>query len=42
LPTNVLQPNYNPSGRYLAFIGRMSPEKRPDRAIEIARQFGIL
>jgi glycosyltransferase involved in cell wall biosynthesis len=41
LPTNVLQPNYNPSGQYLAFIGRMSPEKRPDRAIEIARQFGI-
>jgi glycosyltransferase involved in cell wall biosynthesis len=24
-------------GRYLAFLGRMSPEKRPDRAIEIAR-----
>ena len=41
LPTNVLQPNYHPSGQYLAYIGRMSPEKRPDRAIEIARQFGI-
>jgi len=24
-------------GRYLAFLGRISPEKRPDRAIEIAR-----
>lgn len=26
---------------YLAFLGRISPEKRPDRAIEIARQAGI-
>ena len=25
-----------PSGDYLAFLGRISPEKRPDRAIEIA------
>ena len=25
------------AGDYLAFIGRISPEKRPDRAIEIAR-----
>jgi len=28
-------------GAYLAFIGRISPEKRPDRAIEIARRAGI-
>ena len=28
-------------GDYLAFLGRMSPEKRPDRAIEIARRTGI-
>jgi len=28
-------------GRYLAFLGRVSPEKRVDRAIEIARQVGI-
>jgi glycosyltransferase involved in cell wall biosynthesis len=28
-------------GRYLAFLGRISPEKRPDRAIEIARRSGI-
>lgn len=28
-------------GDYLAFIGRISPEKRPDRAIEIARQTGL-
>ena len=27
-------------GRYLAFLGRISPEKRPDRAIEIAKQSG--
>ena len=26
---------------YLAFLGRISPEKRPDRAIEIARRAGI-
>ena len=28
-------------GRYLAFLGRISPEKRVDRAIEIARLFGM-
>jgi glycosyltransferase involved in cell wall biosynthesis len=28
-------------GTYLAFLGRISPEKRVDRAIEIARQVGI-
>jgi glycosyltransferase involved in cell wall biosynthesis len=26
---------------YLAFVGRISPEKRPDRAIEIARHAGL-
>ena len=29
------------AGGYLAFIGRISPEKRPDRAIEIARRTGM-
>ncbi|WPG41662.1 glycosyltransferase family 4 protein [Variovorax sp. EBFNA2] len=29
------------SGDYLAFLGRISPEKRPDRAIEIARRAGL-
>ncbi|MCL2452993.1 MAG: glycosyltransferase family 4 protein [Alphaproteobacteria bacterium] len=29
-------------GEYLAFLGRISPEKRPDRAIEIAKRSGIL
>jgi glycosyltransferase involved in cell wall biosynthesis len=28
-------------GRYLAFLGRISPEKRPDRAIEIAIRAGV-
>jgi glycosyltransferase involved in cell wall biosynthesis len=28
-------------GSYLAFLGRISPEKRADRAIEIAKQVGI-
>ncbi|MDZ4691023.1 glycosyltransferase family 4 protein [Terricaulis sp.] len=29
------------SGGYLAFLGRISPEKRPDRAIEIAARAGL-
>jgi glycosyltransferase involved in cell wall biosynthesis len=28
-------------GEYLAFVGRISPEKRPDRAIAIAQRCGI-
>jgi glycosyltransferase involved in cell wall biosynthesis len=32
--------NDRPEG-YLAFLGRMSPEKRPDRAIEAARELGL-
>lgn len=28
-------------GRYLAFLGRISPEKRPDRAIDLAVRFGM-
>ena len=30
-----------PRGRYLAFLGRISPEKGPDRAIAIARSAGL-
>ena len=41
LPLNLMQPNFEPRGGYLAFIGRISPEKRPDRAIAIARSLGI-
>jgi glycosyltransferase involved in cell wall biosynthesis len=29
------------SGKYLAFLGRISPEKRVDRAIEIAKRSGM-
>jgi glycosyltransferase involved in cell wall biosynthesis len=28
-------------GKYLAFLGRISPEKRPDRAIEVARSLDM-
>jgi glycosyltransferase involved in cell wall biosynthesis len=41
MPTHLQKPNFNPSGNYLAFLGRISPEKRPDRAIRIARAAGI-
>jgi glycosyltransferase involved in cell wall biosynthesis len=30
-----------PAGKYLAFLGRISPEKRVDRAIEVARRLGM-
>jgi len=34
--------HFNPTGGdYLVFLGRMTPEKRPDRAIEIARDVGM-
>jgi glycosyltransferase involved in cell wall biosynthesis len=41
LPLQTLKPTYNPSGEYVAFLGRISPEKRPDRAIRIAQALGI-
>ena len=41
LPENLFQPNCNPKGGYLAFLGRMAPDKRPDRAIEIARKLRV-
>jgi glycosyltransferase involved in cell wall biosynthesis len=41
LPLDLLTPNFEPRGGYLAFLGRMSPEKRPDRAIEIAGALGL-
>lgn len=41
LPENLFAPNYHPNGGYLAFLGRMAPDKRPDRAIQIARKLGI-
>jgi glycosyltransferase involved in cell wall biosynthesis len=41
LPRDLLRPQRNGSGGYLAFLGRISPEKRPDYAIEIAAKTGM-
>ena len=41
LPHQTLKPTYKPSGNYVAFLGRISPEKRPDRAIRIAQALGV-
>ena len=40
LPENLLTPQPGPKD-YLAFLGRIAPEKGPDRAIRIARACGI-
>ena len=40
LPADLI-PYGEGQGGYLAFIGRISPEKGPDRAIEIARRAGM-
>lgn len=40
LPAGEFEPRYEPGG-YLAFLGRISPEKRADRAIEVARRAGM-
>jgi glycosyltransferase involved in cell wall biosynthesis len=40
IPSGLHQPSFE-QGSYLAFLGRISPEKRPDRAIRIARAAGI-
>lgn len=41
LPVHVYKFSPEPRGRYLAFLGRISPEKRPDRAIALAKATGI-
>jgi glycosyltransferase involved in cell wall biosynthesis len=41
LPLHLLKPTCRASGGYVAFLGRISPEKRPDRAIRIARALGF-
>jgi glycosyltransferase involved in cell wall biosynthesis len=41
LPADMHKPTYDPRGGYVAFLGRISPEKGPDRAIKIARRLGI-
>lgn len=40
LPVDIYRFHPEP-GSYLAFLGRISPEKRVDRAIEIAKQVGM-
>jgi glycosyltransferase involved in cell wall biosynthesis len=40
LPKTLHRPG-NGEGGYLAFLGRISPEKGPDRAIEIASRAGL-
>lgn len=40
VPADMHTPSYEP-GSYLAFLGRISPEKRPDRAIAIAHGSGV-
>ncbi|MCK8786554.1 glycosyltransferase family 4 protein [Roseomonas sp. NAR14] len=41
LPGDLLPFRPTGEGGYLAFLGRISPEKRPDRAIEIAARTGL-
>lgn len=43
LPVDIYEPDFDAGsdGLYLAFLGRMSRDKRPDRAIEIARRTGL-
>jgi glycosyltransferase involved in cell wall biosynthesis len=40
VPAGLHRPSFE-QGSYVAFLGRISPEKRPDRAIRIARAAGI-
>jgi glycosyltransferase involved in cell wall biosynthesis len=41
LPRDLLPFSPVASGGYLAFLGRIAPEKRPDRAISIAERTGL-
>jgi glycosyltransferase involved in cell wall biosynthesis len=41
IPRDLLAPTLLARGGYLAFLGRISPEKRVDRAIAIARAVGL-
>lgn len=41
LPMGLFSFAPHPSGRYLAFLGRISPDKGVDRAIEIASRAGL-
>jgi glycosyltransferase involved in cell wall biosynthesis len=41
VPHDLYRPTLDQRGGYLAFLGRICPEKRPDLAIKIARTCGI-
>jgi len=41
LPLNLFSGSSSHPAAYLAFLGRICPEKRPDRAIEIAKRAGL-
>jgi glycosyltransferase involved in cell wall biosynthesis len=41
VPQNLHEASYRPNGGYLAFMGRISPEKGPVDAIRIAKSLGI-
>ena len=41
LAANLLKPQHGASKAYVAFLGRISPKKGPNRAIRIARACGI-
>jgi glycosyltransferase involved in cell wall biosynthesis len=41
MPPSLYHFSARPQGGYLAFLGRISPEKRPDRAIAIAKAAGL-
>ena len=41
LPRDLLASTLHARGGYIAFLGRISPEKRVDRAIDIARAVGL-
>jgi glycosyltransferase involved in cell wall biosynthesis len=38
--SSYIAPPASPGGDYLAFVGRITPEKRPDLAVEVARRSG--
>jgi glycosyltransferase involved in cell wall biosynthesis len=41
VPLDLHRPTFDPCGGYLAFLGRISPEKGVDRAIEMAQTVGV-
>jgi glycosyltransferase involved in cell wall biosynthesis len=41
VPNDLYRATAKPDDGYLAFLGRISPEKRPDRAIAIAKRMGL-